>query len=364
MNPLTIVLLIAGSILALVALIPQLFSVYVFLRYGHHISRVFEEKPLFLPSVRLEHPDAEAVELTTSDGRTLKASFIPRSDGPARGIILFCHEFLADRWLCDEYLDPIRKDGFGIFTFDFNGHGESPKIEGYKNLQWVTSHEVRDVETALAWLKSRPDLAPNGCGLFGTSKGGGAGLMAAAKDPFVKALITDGAFPTRGMMTHFIIRWVGIYVGNRDTGERYPRFLWSKVCGDALRIFRWRHRVWYSTIEWAVKRWRGPLLMIHGAKDNYIPATVIERLFATSRAEPRELWLVPKAKHNKCLEKGGAEYRERVRRFFLKHLANVEVTDPMPPATAGMPTPSAPANAANAAATTRAPVPPDDSNPA
>jgi len=37
--------------------------------------------------------------------------------------------------------------------------------------------------------------------------------------------------------------------------------------------------------------------------------------------EPKELWMVPKAKHVDLCQFAGAEYKDRILRFFDRHLA-------------------------------------------
>jgi pimeloyl-ACP methyl ester carboxylesterase len=63
-----------------------------------------------------------------------------------------------------------------------------------------------------------------------------------------------------------------------------------------------------------------PLLMIHGTDDTYIKPDMAGKLFELAR-EPKEFWLVENAKHNLALQVAGEEYRQRVLRFFEKHLA-------------------------------------------
>ncbi|HEV3313114.1 MAG TPA: alpha/beta hydrolase [Chloroflexota bacterium] len=62
-----------------------------------------------------------------------------------------------------------------------------------------------------------------------------------------------------------------------------------------------------------------PLLMIHGGGDTYIKPGMAQQLFARAR-QPKELWLVEKAKHNQALQVAGDQYRQRVLAFFETHL--------------------------------------------
>ena len=153
----------------------------------------------------------------------------PRTEARA-GVIVFCHEYLSDRWSFQPYADHLRDQGFDLFTFDFRNHGQSACDPGYQPLQWVTDHEVSDLRAALAYLRSRPDHDPAGFGLFGVSRGGGTALLVAADDPDVWGVVTDGAFPTRGTMLAYILRWAEIFVGNR--------YLWKYMPAERLLLPR------------------------------------------------------------------------------------------------------------------------------
>ena len=91
-------------------------------------------------------------------------------------MIVYCHEFLSDRWSFQPYLDHLRDLGYDLFTFDFRNHGESPAEPDYAPMHWTTDHEVRDLRAALAYLRTRPDHDPAGFGLFGVSRGGTTAL--------------------------------------------------------------------------------------------------------------------------------------------------------------------------------------------
>ena len=110
------------------------------------------------------------------------------------------------------YCDALRDLGLDIFTFDFRNHGTSDSDRVYQPLQWVSDHEVRDLQAALDYLRSRSDRDRAGFALFGISRGGGSALVVASNQPDVWGLISDGAFPTSGTMLTYILRWAEIYV--------------------------------------------------------------------------------------------------------------------------------------------------------
>jgi hypothetical protein len=67
--------------------------------------------------------------------------------------------------------------------------------------------------------------------------------------------------------------------------------------------------------------------MIHGEKDSYIGPDIARALLAVA-GEPKELWIVSKAKHNRCREVAGEAYSDRVAGFFLANAPRV--TKPVP----------------------------------
>jgi fermentation-respiration switch protein FrsA (DUF1100 family) len=81
----------------------------------------------------------------------------------------------------------------------------------------------------------------------------------------------------------------------------------------------------YPGVESAVRKFRRPLLMIHGEGDTYIKPEMARALFDRARGQ-KDLWLVPKAKHNQALHLAGDDYHRRVVGFFDKHLGGEGMT--------------------------------------
>jgi pimeloyl-ACP methyl ester carboxylesterase len=238
-------------------------------------------------------------------------------------VLVFCHEFLSDRWSYEPYSDRLRDLGFDIFSFDFRNHGASPSDPVYQPLQWVTDHEVRDLEAALAHLRSRPDRDPAGFVLCGISRGGGTALVVAGRQPDVWGLITDGAFPTSGTMLTYILRWAEIFVKSRVLyailRDYAPRRVFMMLGWLAQRRAERRLSCRFPSIEKAAAQLSPrPWLMIHGAKDAYIGPEIAERLWAEA-GEPKELWIVPGAKHNRCREVDAVGYAGRVESFLARY---------------------------------------------
>jgi hypothetical protein len=64
-----------------------------------------------------------------------------------------------------------------------------------------------------------------------------------------------------------------------------------------------------------------PWLMIHGGRDNYIKPAMAEALFSHAR-DPKQLWIVDKAKHNQAMHVANGEYKRRILAFFDEHVAS------------------------------------------
>ena len=292
------------------------FLAYVVYRYSPIIVRIFEETPMFLPLRVLAVDGGEDVRFTTADGLELAGTYFHARTEARAGVIVFCHEYLSDRWSFRPYADRLRDQGFDLFTFDFRNHGQSACAPGYKPLQWVTDHEVNDLRAAIEYLRSRPDRDPAGFGLFGVSRGGTTALLVAADVPSVWGVVTDGAFPTRGTMLAFILRWAEIFVGNRHLWKYMPVSVFCFVgWAGRLRSER-RLNCRFPDVERAVARLTPrPWLMIHGEKDSYIGPEIVMRLFDRAR-QPKESWIVPGAKHNRCREVEPEVYGSRIASYF------------------------------------------------
>ena len=197
--------------------------------------------------------------------------------------------------------------------------GDSSRIPGYEPLQWLTRYEVEDTEVAIAYLRQRHDVDPSGIGCFGISKGGAAGLYAASLDPWVRCVVTDGAFGTLSTMVPYMRKWISLYSNRPVIRSLLPGWYLHSIAHVCLaRIERLRN-VEFVHVEDYLHHLRCPLLMIHGSGDTYIRTTMAKELFRRAKG-PKEFWLVENARHTQSLHVAGEEYHQRVSNFFLAHL--------------------------------------------
>lgn len=297
---------------------------YVRWKYMGFVTRIFQEKPLFV--VPRGEPDAAAEEVTlpAGDGLLLRGCYLKTPAAQRRGVILFGLEFGSNRWACRQYCQALIEAGYDVFAVEPRNQGDSARDPNYEPLQWVTDRDVSDMRAAVKYLKSRPDSDPRGIGIFGISKGGSTGVIVASTDNWVRCVVTDGMYGTHTTMVPYMQRWIQIYSGARRLQKALPAWFYGMVGNTGVKKVARNRGVTYPSVEKAAGRLHRPLLMIHGEGDTYIKPEMARALFDKASGKPKKLWLVPKAKHNQALHLAGDDYSRTVTAFFDAHLAEHE----------------------------------------
>jgi pimeloyl-ACP methyl ester carboxylesterase len=316
-----LILGVVGGLVALALLAAVTFHLWILRQYMGCMVRIFTEKPLFIIPRGRQVDDAEDVALANGEGQVLRGCYLRTRANPRKGVILFGLEFGSNRWACVPYCRFLVDAGYDVFSFEPRGQGDSDPQPGYEPLQWVTNYEVRDFQAAVAYLLARPDADRRGVGFFGISKGGGAGLLAAADDPAFRCFVTDGVFATHTTMVPYMRKWIGIYSNRRLLQRLLPSWYYRFVAHFALhKVARERHCHFPHLERRLHKLAPRPWLMIHGGGDTYIKPEMAQALFELAQP-PRELWLVEGAKHNQAFQLANGAYQKRVLEFFDAHLA-------------------------------------------
>ena len=310
--------LLAEMILGVSALL-AIAAVWSDQRYSRRlVLPKLSEKPMFVALRVPPCDDVERVRFGTRDGKMLEGVYARSLTGHREGVVVFCHEYLADRWSYQIYADGLREAGFDIFSFDFRNHGESETDPAHPSLPWLTNLEFFDLEAALDYLNCREDADPAGAALFGISRGGSTALAIAARRSDVWAVVTDGAFPTVGTLVPYMQRFAALYVQIPFLVDHLPkpflRFVGYRGVAKAERKFGCR----FLHLESLVSRISPkPWFAIHGECDNYISEKVARDLFALAR-NPKRFWVVPKAKHNRSQQVDPENYRANISGFLLE----------------------------------------------
>lgn len=326
MEWITLTLLILGSVFlcCLAGLVVFFFSCKRC--YLPIVLRIFEEKPFFKATQSFADTEAEEFEIPTTDGLKLTACLVRSTAQEKRGLILFAPEYGGTRWSCLHYAGHLLEAGYDLFAFDFRNQGASDHLEGYQPLQWVTQHEVADVRAVIQFLKDAPFCPTEGIGFFGVSRGAGAGIVACSGDPFVKCLVTDGAFGTVATMIRFMIKWVSIYNSQINLQQWIPKWGYGLLGLSALNEVHRRRQLAFPSVRNALRRLKQRLYMIHGKADGYIRPEIALDLYKAAPRPLKQLWMVDGAKHNQAIDVAEDEYKLFTSEFFCEHL----VTEPVP----------------------------------
>ena len=312
-SPLQIVLM-GLSVLA-VALLA--FVVYILTKYLPIISNLFLDVTVQTRPGQDRRLEGETVRFKTEDGVEL-AGTLTAGDA-TQPVVVFCHEFSADRHAATRYADFLEEAGFRIFTFDFRGHGDSPAPKGYVSRLWVTGAEQAYLRAALTCLRTRQDVNHDKLGLFGVSRGGVVALCAAAEDRHVKAVVADGAYSAHKTLYDYMRKWVPIFARVRWLYEHHPDWFYRALGWLAIKASELRMRSRVASLEKAFSDLRVPALMVHGERDSYLDVTQA-RALAELNPEFVELWVIPGANHNEAVVLVADRYHRRLTEFLADNL--------------------------------------------
>jgi dienelactone hydrolase len=134
-------------------------------------------------------PPPVAVEFAAADGLLLHGSYWAAAEpGPA---VLLLHQCNMDRASWAPLAAALADAGLHVLAFDFRGFGQSRnertgEFSANRKLLWPEF--VSDVDRAVAFLGTLPDVDMKRFGVMGASCGGSQTLLLALRDPSVKAI--------------------------------------------------------------------------------------------------------------------------------------------------------------------------------
>ena len=242
----------------------------------------------------------EEVSIDASGGRELSAWWVPSRNGAA---VLVGHGSGGSRERVMEEIRMLARHGYGVLAFDLFGNGES---SGHSN--GLGDNAQPAVDAALDWVARRPDVDPQRIAAFGSSLGGEVLLEATARDPRLRAVVSDGgARPEdqadakdRGPLERVV---VGLMLGatRAISGERPAPSLTGLVPRIAPR----------------------PVLLIASGGD---PVEIpVNRRYRDLAGPTAELYEIPEAGHTAGLAARPREYEQRVIGFLDQALMADEV---------------------------------------
>ena len=208
----------------------------------------------------------------------------------SRPAVVVVHGFkgFKDWGMFPRLAERLAQAGFSAVSFNMSGSG----VDDTGEFAWperfgrnTFSAELADAAAVLTALAAGAlgTAAPTKIGLVGHSRGGGIGVLQAARDPRIRALVTWAAISTvnRWPEESERIRWRAagkLEVLNARTGQVLPLYT------DALDDVE-RNAAGFLDIPAAAARVTVPWLILHGAVDPTVPFAEAEQL---ARSAPRE----------------------------------------------------------------------------
>ena len=229
-----------------------------------------------------EPPDAvdwpyEEAHIYTADGLELQGWFFkqptPSPSGRPSPTILFMHGTsynASDMWVTEErsasFHEFMRDIHANFLVFDYRGYGKNGG---------VTTEEgtYTDAAAALAWLYARDDVDPVQIFFYGFSLGTGVAAGLAVREPSA-GLILRAPFTS---------------VKNIAVG-RFPQL------NPLFAITPWLPLTNLNTLA-KIRRYDGPLLVMHGENDKTVPAYMGQQVFEAAPG-PKRYVMFPAKGHS------------------------------------------------------------------
>lgn len=113
-------------------------------------------------------------------------------------VVVMAHGFGGQRWMrLPAYAEHFAKMGMAVFVFDYRGFNDSEgKPRNYVNPE----RHLQDWDAAIAYVKTLDVVDSKRMALWGTSFSGGHVIVEAAKNPEIRAVVSQVPF-TDGMST-------------------------------------------------------------------------------------------------------------------------------------------------------------------
>ena len=264
---------------------------------------------------------AEVFEVVAKDGIKLKASLHCAVERP-RALILFCPELHGSHWTVANYGLGLIEAGFALLSFDVRNQGESEHQPGLNPVHWPTELELSDLQTVLEFVKNHEDLGKLPLGVYGISRGGSMALVAACRSKQIQSIVVDSAYDTMTMVHHFMDKF-SRYVVPDWFFKRLPKWHVDWVLRQALRKSEKKAGRSYLRLAKEAGSFSQPALFISGKRDSYVTPDVTKKL-ADMLGRGENVWIVPKAKHNKSRSLQTEEYDRRLVEHFEQTLPSVD----------------------------------------
>jgi fermentation-respiration switch protein FrsA (DUF1100 family) len=230
---------------------------------------------LYFPVRAIEYTPQEAglpfddIEIPTEDGERLHGWWIP-ARVQSLGHVLLCHGNAGNVGNRVIHAKLLADAGLDVLLFDYRGYGRStgkPAEQG----------TYRDARAARAALLRLPGTEAARLIYLGESLGGAIALALALEAP------------PRGLVLQ------STFTSVRDMSRVHYPFVPTVLVPDA-----------YPNLS-RIRALKAPLLVLHGDRDDIVPLSHGQALFAAA-PEPKQLRVFPRKGHNDLVVLAGPEY--------------------------------------------------------
>lgn len=231
---------------------------------------VFQRNLIYFPDRSVPEFPApfDAVSLSTRDGLDL-ASWVAAPKRDDASVIVYFHGNGGHAGYRADKMVPYLETGMGAMMVEYRGYGGNPGSPTESGL-------YHDAEAALAWLAGQ-NIGADRVILYGESLGAAVAVELATRHA-VKAVVLEAPFTSLG-----------------DAGARIYPFL----------PIRWLALDHYDTIS-KIGTISAPLMVVHGERDQIVPADMGRALLTAAHAPKRGLFL-PGLGHNDLIALGAPE---------------------------------------------------------
>lgn len=257
----------------------------------------------------------EKVFFENSKGNRLCGIFSDSKNTKKAQIVILCHGFLSskDGRTCKNLQTALNRSNTSTFCFDFFGHGESEgKIEDI-----TISEAADDIICAISFVKSR---GFSSIGLFGSSFGGLASIIAASKERSLSVIALrspvssfEDIYRSQKYLLLFgtdaIVRWKengylehGFFSGGKKIRINYSFY------EDSLK----------NNGYTAASKINIPVLIVHGDRDGIVPVEQSKKTAANLRKGRLEI--IPGAGHEYRKEEDFEKMINLVTGFIIENI--------------------------------------------
>jgi dipeptidyl aminopeptidase/acylaminoacyl peptidase len=219
----------------------------------------------------------QKVSFQSSDGKTLRGWFFPSNEAESPAI-LYAPATAKDQRSGISLVAPLHQAGYHVLLFSYRGHGRS---EGDRFGFTYGANESRDIDAAVAFLSEVKGIGQ--IGVIGHSAGAASGIISAARNPQISAVVAASPFPSLE----------DAWYKNR------PKFIPKPIFELLFRFTEHRKRFSRNQVrphEVIGQISPRSLLIIHGIDDRRITQRQAMDLFDKAN-EPKHMWLVAGASH-------------------------------------------------------------------